>query len=88
MPVAHDQDWRLLAACQDMDPNIFYPDPPLSADIRKAQAVCRECPVRAECETYAWAYPELAGVWGGRWMGGRAARRHLGIYASATKAPR
>ena len=88
MSVAHDQDWRLLAACRDMDPAIFFPNPPERVAIRAAQAVCRQCPVRAECEAHAWARPELAGVWGGRWMGGRAARRHLGIYASATKAPR
>lgn len=31
----------------------------------KAKRVCRECPVRMECLTFAYANNEPAGIWGG-----------------------
>ena len=30
-----------------------------------AKSVCRNCPVRKPCLTYAMANPSLTGIWGG-----------------------
>lgn len=36
------------------------------ADIRRAKAACRSCPLLAACAAYAEEYGEEGGVWGGR----------------------
>jgi hypothetical protein len=33
---------------------------------RGAMTVCKSCPVREDCETYAHAVPGMWGVWGGK----------------------
>jgi WhiB family transcriptional regulator, redox-sensing transcriptional regulator len=60
LPAWHDQ-----AACKapNADPDWFYPDPltdsinGMQAKTAMARAVCRGCPVRAECLTHALATP-------------------------------
>jgi predicted GIY-YIG superfamily endonuclease len=52
------KDWRHRAACRDADPELFFPlgDVFTTAELgqlAEAKAVCRGCPVRAEC--LAWA---------------------------------
>jgi WhiB family redox-sensing transcriptional regulator len=39
------------AACQDADPEIFFPE--RCHDARAAKAVCARCPVASECLEYA-----------------------------------
>jgi WhiB family transcriptional regulator, redox-sensing transcriptional regulator len=53
------------AACQDADPEIFFPG--RGHDARAAKAVCARCPVASECLEYALKDEDafLAGVWGG-----------------------
>lgn len=46
-------NWRARAACRDVDPELFFPEPsnePLvKAQVSAAKAVCRLCPVRERC---------------------------------------
>jgi WhiB family redox-sensing transcriptional regulator len=64
----HRPDWQDEAACQDADPELFFPD----GDIRSARAqdttaklICRGCPVSAACLNWALASAQQAGIWGG-----------------------
>lgn len=55
--------WMADAACRGLNPAFFFPD--TKAESQAAQAVCRGCPVRAQCLTYAIDNYEDEGVWGG-----------------------
>jgi WhiB family redox-sensing transcriptional regulator len=60
-------DWWSLAACQFRDPEIFFPISSLGSgthQVAQAKAVCLQCPVRAQCLSYALSSPELHGIWG------------------------
>lgn len=61
--------WRAAAACQEVDPDLFFPvgmGPPALAQAEEAKEVCRHCPVRQQCLRAAMAEPQPpAGVWGG-----------------------
>jgi WhiB family transcriptional regulator, redox-sensing transcriptional regulator len=46
-----------------MDPSLFFPSDGLG--VLAAQAICAECPVKAECLEYALADRVDHGVWGG-----------------------
>jgi WhiB family redox-sensing transcriptional regulator len=58
-----NQQWRSKAACQGLDPDIFYPLDDEDGD--EAKAVCDVCPVREACLEHALGYREKDGVWGG-----------------------
>ncbi len=58
----HSQ-WRDLAKCRGVDPDIFYPVSEQEA--AAALAICAECSVRAVCLEHALALEERDGVWGG-----------------------
>jgi WhiB family redox-sensing transcriptional regulator len=58
-----NMSWRTKAACQGLDPAIFYPASEEDAD--EAKAICAACPVRQPCLEYALANRERDGVWGG-----------------------
>lgn len=63
-------DWRHLAACRDVDPEVFFP----LGSAEQAKTVCRSCPVAAEC--LVWALEHGAtGVWGGTTEDERRAMR-------------
>lgn len=71
------QPWRADAACRGMDPAIFFPagNEPLG----EALAVCRRCPVQAQCAEWGIGH-ELTGIWGGMSERQRArARRASGL---------
>lgn len=55
--------WRNRAACQGVDPDIFFPVS--DEDAAQAKAICAECPVREACLEWALATRERDGVWGG-----------------------
>ena len=42
-------NWRLAAACADVDPEMFFPLNSRSQDIERAIQVCYRCPVRTQC---------------------------------------
>ena len=66
-----ENDWRLHAACQRLDPDLFFsPDSFETKQERddreaEAKAVCAACPVRERCLDYAVAAGERYGIWGG-----------------------
>ena len=55
--------WRNRAACQGVDPDVFFPVS--DEDALQAKAICAECPVREACLEWALATRERDGVWGG-----------------------
>ena len=59
------QNWRSRAACQGLDPTIFYPFSDEDVDAEPAKAVCAVCPVRESCLEHALGFREKEGVWGG-----------------------
>ncbi len=67
---AKPEAWKDRAACVDADPDLFFPARGVacgSVDITAAaKAICRGCPVIADCLDYAQTAPvERFGVWGG-----------------------
>lgn len=64
-------DWQRDAACRGQHAPNFFPPPHFEpkalriARERTAKAICRQCPVAAECLTYALESREPHGVWGG-----------------------
>lgn len=57
------RDWTEDALCAQTDPEAFFPEKGQST--RNAKGICRQCPVRAECLTWALDNNERFGVWGG-----------------------
>ncbi|MBV9314682.1 MAG: WhiB family transcriptional regulator [Pseudonocardia sp.] len=65
VPVA---DWRDGAACVTKDPELFFSvgtRGPALLQLAEAKAVCRGCPVRADCLTWALDTGQDDGAWGG-----------------------
>ncbi|HMD92459.1 MAG TPA: WhiB family transcriptional regulator [Trebonia sp.] len=61
-------NWRDDAACQDADPELFFPDGDMGSARARAKAaklICRGCPVRATCLSWVLANGQEAGIWGG-----------------------
>jgi WhiB family transcriptional regulator, redox-sensing transcriptional regulator len=62
------RDWWRSAACQEADPELFFPvaqHGPGVSETARAKAVCADCPVRRQCLQYALATRQMHGVWGG-----------------------
>jgi WhiB family redox-sensing transcriptional regulator len=55
--------WKEKASCKDKDTNLFFATPKSDESII-ATAICKSCPVRAECfyEALQFGYD---GIWGG-----------------------
>jgi WhiB family redox-sensing transcriptional regulator len=67
-------DWWRSAACQEADPELFFPVAPVgpgAREIDRAKALCADCRVRRQCLQYALATHQLHGVWGGMTEGER-----------------
>jgi WhiB family redox-sensing transcriptional regulator len=60
-------DWHARAACRGRDVRLWFPRPGDVFAVTVAKAVCRACPVRAECLADALARPpfDVVGIWGG-----------------------
>lgn len=61
-------DWRLLAACRYLDPDLFFPigtTGPSVTQIAEAKRVCQDCPVRNACLDWAINHYQDYGIWGG-----------------------
>jgi WhiB family redox-sensing transcriptional regulator len=70
MPVAQekealleDQDWRAAALCSGGNAELWFAVGAL--EHKQAKMICRQCPVRSECLTYAMEAPVDHGIWGG-----------------------
>jgi len=62
------RDWWRSAACQEADPELFFPVATLgpgAGEIARAKALCAACRVRRQCLQYALATHQAHGVWGG-----------------------
>lgn len=61
-------DWRTIAACQDTDPDLFFPvgtTGPAIEQIDTAKAVCDTCASKTPCLEFAMMTNQDSGVWGG-----------------------
>jgi WhiB family redox-sensing transcriptional regulator len=58
------EPWMEEAACQFVDPYLWHPRKGDAPAVRKAKAICRECPVLASCRDYSLRRGEMHGVWG------------------------
>jgi WhiB family redox-sensing transcriptional regulator len=61
-------DWRLSAACRDLDPDLFFPigtAGPAVTQVAEAKEVCLTCPVRSSCLDWALRHYQDYGIWGG-----------------------
>jgi WhiB family redox-sensing transcriptional regulator len=74
-----DQDWRALARCAEIDPDLWFAVG--AREHKLAKKVCRACPVRTECLEYAMDVPVDHGIWGG--MTERERRRYRRLAGSA-----
>jgi WhiB family redox-sensing transcriptional regulator len=62
-------DFRHQAACREEDPELFFAigeSGPALLQIEEAKAVCRRCPVVAQCLQWALETGQDAGVWGAK----------------------
>lgn len=69
---AEDQNWRANALCSKTDPDLWFAVGALEHKV--AKSICRKCPVRADCLSYAMEAPVDHGIWGG--FTERERRRH------------
>ena len=58
--------WVADALCAEIDPDLFMPEKGAKGreDTRAAIAVCRQCPVSAQCLEYALTNGIAYGIWG------------------------
>ena len=76
-------DWRDDAACRNADPELFFTDDDTRsarARVKTAKLICRACPVRALCLSWALASGYEAGIWGGHTEEERRALRRSGRF--------
>jgi WhiB family redox-sensing transcriptional regulator len=65
---AAGEDWRVIAACQSVDPELFFPISVAGKGLEEAaeaKRVCARCLVQAECLTFAHRTGQVHGIWGG-----------------------
>jgi WhiB family redox-sensing transcriptional regulator len=58
-------DWS-GALCASIDPELFFPEKSAGgANARMARNICKQCPVRLKCLSYALDNTIEFGIWGG-----------------------
>jgi WhiB family redox-sensing transcriptional regulator len=75
-------DWRLSAACRELDPDLFFPigsAGPAVAQIAEAKRICLTCQVRTPCLDWAMRHYQDHGIWGGTTEAERQALRSVAI---------
>jgi WhiB family transcriptional regulator, redox-sensing transcriptional regulator len=75
-------DWRNDAACLHADPDLFFPDgtaEPILRQVDDAKRICRSCPVRRLCLTWALNHGITSGIWGGTTGDERRALRRTAV---------
>jgi WhiB family redox-sensing transcriptional regulator len=68
MTVMLSERWWDLAACQNAEPELFFPISATAASaitVERAKRVCSACPVRSACLRYALDHRQEQGIWGG-----------------------
>ena len=58
-------EWMRQALCAQTDPMLFYPEEVGGKAAQQAKKICKRCPVREACLTYALEHGECFGIWGG-----------------------
>lgn len=63
-------DWQMGARCRGVDSSVFFSPEGERGRARaqreqRAKALCRDCPVLAQCRAHALEIVEPFGVWGG-----------------------
>lgn len=56
-------EWRELALCAELDPEVFFPEKGGSS--ANAKKICAACDVIDECLSHALEHGEKFGIWGG-----------------------
>jgi WhiB family transcriptional regulator, redox-sensing transcriptional regulator len=91
-PVEHvdgERDWRLDAACAQVDPELFFPDTGQVPQAAAAKAVCAGCAVRGPCLEAALHGPQArddhTGIFAGTTARERVALRGRPSYAEGTR---
>ena len=93
------EEWRKLAACRHIDPDLFFPvgmTGPAIEQIEAAKRVCDACEVSEPCLEFALESNQESGVWGGTseeerrklrrvWLAAR--RRTTGVVPSPSAIP-
>lgn len=69
MPSSTPLGWQFRGACQDVDPELFFPHPTETERIAEAKAVCADCPVRSACLEFALSNNIQFGIFAGRTEG-------------------
>jgi WhiB family redox-sensing transcriptional regulator len=84
-----ERDWRLDAACADIDPELFFPDPGQVPQAAAAKQVCAGCAVRGLCLQAALHGPQArddhSGVFAGTTARERVALRGRAAMAQGTR---
>jgi len=57
-----DANWRLRGNCRFVDPDLMHPDPRDRNGQAEAKAICRTCPVQADCLTDATRVGDYGGI--------------------------
>lgn len=61
-------DWRAQAACTGVDTDLFFPGGTTGEALLRTEAakeICRSCPCRGDCLSFALHTNQEFGVWGG-----------------------
>lgn len=61
-------DWYDRAACQTVEPELFFPIGTSGLahdDVAAAKMICSQCAVQERCREYALETRQVFGVWGG-----------------------
>jgi WhiB family redox-sensing transcriptional regulator len=84
-----ERDWRLDAACADVDPELFFPETGQVPQAAQAKAVCAGCAVRGPCLEAALHGPQArddhTGIFAGTTARERVALRGRPSYAEGTR---
>jgi WhiB family redox-sensing transcriptional regulator len=75
-------DWRDLATCRGLDPDLFFPVSTSGAsltEIDAARRVCHRCPVLTPCLRWALDLGQVHGIWGGTTEEERRALRSVPV---------
>jgi WhiB family redox-sensing transcriptional regulator len=84
-----ERDWRLDAACADVDPELFFPETGQVPQAAAAKEVCAGCAVRGPCLQAALHGPQArddhTGIFAGTTARERVALRGRASYAEGTR---
>jgi hypothetical protein len=90
LPPGHgERNWRLEAACAEVDPELFFPESGQAPQVAAAKAVCAGCAVRGPCLEAALhgpqAHQDHAGIFAGTTANDRVRLRGRASMAQGTR---